>query len=203
MDTAPEITQAINQALAEAGLPLVTLEQAHLWVGKGAAHFLEQALCHFQLDKTVDANLLLQRFYYFYERCSGTNSQLYPAAKATVVRLHELNKRQAVLTNKFKVGADLALKAHGLFDYFADVLGGDTFAEKKPSPVGVHYLLDKYQLKPEQVLYLGDSKNDVATARAAGVTIWLLPHGYNHGEPLAASQPDRILSGFEQLLKDL
>jgi phosphoglycolate phosphatase len=35
-------------------------------------------------------------------------------------------------------------------------------------------------------LFVGDSSIDVATARNAGVPVWVLPYGYNMGEPIEA-----------------
>jgi len=34
----------------------------------------------------------------------------------------------------------------------------------------------------------------VATARNAGVPVWMVPYGYNMGQPIAASSPDRIVA---------
>ncbi|WP_404418385.1 HAD-IA family hydrolase [Marinospirillum sp.] len=203
LDTAPEVTLAANDALEEAGLRAISLEQTRQWVGRGAENFLEKALEFSAGQKKVVFAELLARFYYFYEKYSGTRSYLYPSAKEVVQYFHQQGKRLAVLTNKFKAGADKTLQAHGLYDYFDEVLGGDSFADKKPNPVGVHYLLDKYRVAPDEVLFLGDSSHDVQTAHQAGVKVWVFPHGYNHGEPLAASNPDRILTGFDELLQRL
>lgn len=200
LDTAPEVTEAANDALQEAGLPQVNLEQTRDWVGQGAPHFLEKALAFSGSLQKVNFNDLLATFYRHYEQRAGTNSHLYPYAREVVYRFKQEGKYLAVLTNKFKVGADKTLQAHGLYDYFDEVLGGDSFTAKKPNPVGVNYLLNKYQMRPDQVLFLGDSSHDVQTAQSAGVEIWVFPHGYNHGEPIAKSNPDKILGGFDELL---
>jgi phosphoglycolate phosphatase len=41
---------------------------------------------------------------------------------------------------------------------------------------------------------VGDSSIDVATARNAGVPVWVVPYGYNMGQPIADSGPDRIIA---------
>ena len=46
---------------------------------------------------------------------------------------------------------------------------------------------------------VGDSKNDIQAARAAGIPVVGLTYGYNHGEPIAASAPDWILDDFGDL----
>lgn len=48
--------------------------------------------------------------------------------------------------------------------------------------------------------FVGDSSIDVATARNAGVPVWALPYGYNMGEPITASRPDRVIPDISLLL---
>ena len=37
-------------------------------------------------------------------------------------------------------------------------------------------------------------------ARAAAVPVWLVPYGYNMGQPILASEPDSLISDFSCLL---
>ncbi|MDO8699701.1 MAG: hypothetical protein Q7J75_04680 [Rhodoferax sp.] len=46
---------------------------------------------------------------------------------------------------------------------------------------------------------MGDSSIDVAAARNAGVAVWLLPYGYNRGQPVAACAPDRVIESCAAL----
>ena len=47
---------------------------------------------------------------------------------------------------------------------------------------------------------MGDSRIDIATARNAGIAVWALPYGYNMGEPVVQSQPDRMIDDISALL---
>ncbi len=201
LDTAPEVTDAVNDALAEAGLPQITLQQARDWVGKGAPHFLRKTLSVCVPDQTVDFDQLLTRFYHFYTLRSGTHSRVYPEVKATLAHLRSQGLHLAVLTNKFKIGTDIVLKAHDLYDYFDEVMGGDSFEQKKPDPVGVNHFMDRFGLNPDQLLFVGDSMTDVQTARNAGIQVWVVPYGYNHGQRIEEAHPDRVISNFSDLRK--
>jgi phosphoglycolate phosphatase len=46
---------------------------------------------------------------------------------------------------------------------------------------------------------VGDSSIDVATARNAGVAVWAVPYGYNMGQPIAASAPDRLIATIGEI----
>lgn len=199
LDTVEEVACAMNDALMESGLPVITLHQARGWVGKGAPHFLTQVLEHQQLSDQVNFEILLSQFYKHYEQRSGTLSQLYPSVRETLEILRKTERKLCVVSNKFKRGTDKVLRAHKLDHLFDDIFGGDSFEQKKPDPVAVHYLMQKHALLPEQVLFVGDSSTDVATARNAGVTVWTVPYGYNHGEDIQKSMPDSMIENFSEL----
>ncbi len=92
------------------------------------------------------------------------------------------------------------LSKHGIDHYFSDVLGGDAFPEKKPDPVALNWLLQKHGCQPDEMLMVGDSKNDILAAKNAGCVSFGLTYGYNHGEPIAVSSPDFVADDIAQLL---
>jgi phosphoglycolate phosphatase len=87
----------------------------------------------------------------------------------------------AVLTNKPVNPSRDIVQALGLADYFVRVYGGNSFATKKPDPLGVLTLLGETGVAPQEALMIGDSAIDVATGRNAGlwtcgVTYGFAPH---------------------------
>lgn len=61
-------------------------------------------------------------------------------------------------------------------------------------------MLGKFGLLPAQLLFVGDSRNDILAAQSAGVPNIGMTFGYNYGEPIATSQPDITLDSFDELL---
>ncbi|MNV75223.1 Phosphoglycolate phosphatase [compost metagenome] len=49
-------------------------------------------------------------------------------------------------------------------------------------------------------MFVGDSRNDVRAAKAAGVACVALSYGYNHGEPIALESPALVLDDLRQLV---
>jgi phosphoglycolate phosphatase len=45
---------------------------------------------------------------------------------------------------------------------------------------------------------VGDSKSDVAAARAAGFQIVCMSYGYNHGEDIRAYGPDAVIDSMAE-----
>ncbi|OIQ67232.1 phosphoglycolate phosphatase [mine drainage metagenome] len=124
---------------------------------------------------------------------TGQRSRLYPDVLDTLKALRAAQVRIAVVTNKEQRFTTTVLMVHGIRHYFDMVVAGDTLAAKKPDPLPVQYCLDALKVPASRALFVGDSEIDVATARAAGVPVWAVPYGYNHGKPIALAAPDRIV----------
>lgn len=206
VETAPEIMDAVNDALQRFSLPEVTQKQVDDWIGHGTLELLVKALAQitgFAPEAVRSSALLAQLapvFNMAYNARCGTRSHLYPQVRETLVALREQGTRTAVVTNKEGRYTQVVLDAHQLSGLFDAVISGDTFATKKPTPVGVAHCLQQFAVAPERALFVGDSSIDVATARAAGVPVWMLPYGYNMGEPIEACAPDRVIQDFSALL---
>ena len=95
--------------------------------------------------------------------------ELYPAVKETLSTLKNAGFEMAVVTNKPDAFVQPLLKAAGIADYFSYTLGGGILPVHKPAPEPLFYLCDKFDVQPNQALMVGDSKNDIEAARAAGM----------------------------------
>ena len=206
VETAPEIFDAVNDTLRYFDLPEVTQQQVNDWIGHGTRELLIQALAFSGgvPDTTVRASgslaLSVARFDMHYQQRCGTRSQLYPQVRETLTVLRQQGVKLAVVTNKEGRYTTTVLNAHSLMPLLDAVVSGDSFSTKKPDPTGINSCLSQFGVRPERALFVGDSSIDVATARNAGVRVWALPYGYNMGQPIEASAPDRVISDCSALL---
>ena len=209
VETAPEILDAVNDTLAALHLPAVTQAQVERWIGHGTRELLLHALADAcgcsaaEVRARSDLADIAHRFDGHYARRCGTRSRLYPGAREALDRLRDHGVRLALVTNKEWRHAQGLLHAHQLETRFDCVIGGDTLPSKKPDPAGVARCMRTCSVAPRRTLFVGDSSIDAATARNAGVSVWLLSHGYNMGRPLAECAPDRIIDNFAALTESL
>ena len=207
VETAPEIMDAVNDTLLRFNLPLVSQQQVNDWIGHGTLALLVQAVAFAtgQHADQVRSGALLHsmttEYNLFYQRRCGTRSHLYPQVRETLTALRAQGVKLAVVTNKETRYTQTVMDVQQLTSLVDAVVSGDTFATKKPDPAGVAHCLAKFGVAAERALFVGDSSIDVATARSAGVAVWLLPYGYNMGQPVEACQPDRIIADCSVLLK--
>ena len=61
------------------------------------------------------------------------------------------------------------LEQVGLGGYFRWIIGGDTLPQQKPDPAALLQVMRLAGVDAVQALFVGDSRNDVLAARAAGV----------------------------------
>lgn len=206
VETAPEIMDAVNDTLGHFKLSLVTQQQVNDWIGHGTLTLLVQAVADrsgMTLEAVRGSELLqsmVPAYDSFYKQRCGTRSHLYPHVRETLQALRAQGVKLAVVTNKESRYTKVVMDVHRLGPLFDEVISGDSFATKKPDPVGVAHCLSKFGVARERTLFVGDSSIDAATARNAGVAVWLLPYGYNMGQPIEACAPDRVIADFSSLL---
>jgi phosphoglycolate phosphatase len=207
VETAPEIMDAVNDTLAlfrsaaghaTAGQRLDWPRHAcHCWSKRWRSppggHWMRFAPVNCCAPWLPEYNV-------FYGRRCGTRSHLYPQVRETLEALRAQGSKLAVVTNKEGRYTQIVMAVQKLTDLFDVVISGDTLATKKPDPAGVAHCLALFGVTAGRALFVGDSSIDAATARAAGVAVWLLPYGYNMGQPIAACQPDRLIRNCSELL---
>lgn len=206
VETAPEICDAVNDTLRHFELSEVTQTQVNDWIGHGTRELLIQALadsCQQDVAAVRASDKLPQiaaEFDRHYQSRCGTRSQLYPRVRESLIALRDRGVKLAVVTNKEGRYTDTVLDVHQLTALFDKVISGDTLPTKKPDPAGIQHCLTEFGVSPDRALFVGDSSIDVATARNAGVAVWVLPYGYNMGHAIEACEPDRVILDCAALL---
>ena len=90
------------------------------------------------------------------------------------------------------------LEKLGIADRFVFICGQDTFGIAKPDPLPLLRTIESAGGAVGRTIMIGDSKTDIATARAAGVPSIAVDFGYTD-RPVIEYGPDRIISHFCEL----
>lgn len=203
VDSAPGLTDAIDNALYALELPSAGEERVVTWIGNGADVLVERALTWALKDKTPtpeQQRMMRKLFDSYYASFAEEGSFLFPDVAATLQALHDKGIPMAVVTNKPSPFVAPILTALGIGDYFQVIIGGDDVRAKKPHPAPLYLVLGKFGLYPHELLFVGDSRNDIQAAQAAGAHSVGLTYGYNYGEAIALSKPDLVFDRFSDLL---
>ena len=201
VNSLPDLALSVNSALADFDLPQAPEELVLTWIGNGAPILIARALewAKVQTGKDFsDAEMeqVKERFNVYYAENLCTVSRLYPNVKARGYTL-------AVVTNKPTRHVQPVLAAFGIDHLFSEMLGGQSLPAIKPHPGPLYYLCGKFGVEPRQVLFVGDSRNDILAAHSAGCPAVGLTYGYNYNIPIAESNPDWVFDDFAKLLEIL
>ena len=194
-------------------------ERVVTWIGNGADVLIQRALTwarqeraalrasqgkpsvdHDDIPQAEQQTILRKLFDRYYGEVAEEGSFLFPAVADTLGALHAKGLPLALVTNKPTPFVAPILASLDIAKYFTVVIGGDDVKNKKPHPEPLLMVAEKLGLAPTELLFVGDSRNDIQAAKAAGCRSIGLTYGYNYGEPISQSEPDYIFDQFNELL---
>jgi phosphoglycolate phosphatase len=199
IDSAPDLTGALNALLAEQGRPPLTLAAVRGMVGDGVPVLLRRALAAAEppLDPAM-APVLLGRYNDIYLAAATAETTVYPGVPETLAGLREAGFRMVVCTNKFQRPTLTVLEALDLARYFDAVAGGDIVPARKPDPAHLRAGLALIDAQPEEAVMIGDGINDVKAAHGVSIPVLVLPSGYGT-VPAEELGGDLLLHDFREI----
>jgi phosphoglycolate phosphatase len=188
IDSKLDLVLSVNATRSFMGMAELAEETISSYVGNGAPVLIQRALGEGAPQADIDR--ALEFFLGYYKLHKLDNTRLYPGAQEALDQLRGDGVQLAILTNK-PVGASRGIVAGlGLDGYFLRVYGGNSFAAKKPDPIGIETLLADSGAGRERTLMVGDSHVDIETARnarvaACGVRYGFQPDSFHRAAPNA------------------
>ena len=198
-DSVADIAAALNAALIGAGHAPFDVAVVTSMVGAGARRLIERALVARDVApeaSRVDA--LWARFMAYYDAHPCVHTKLYPGARVTLEALAAEGWALGVCTNKPESVARVVITALGIAPLFGSIVGGRDGIPLKPAADMVQLVLSELGAMAGGSVFIGDSSADVKAARATGVPVVVLAHGYSD-QPVAALDADKVLAGFKGL----
>jgi phosphoglycolate phosphatase len=199
-DTAPDIAGGLNRMLADLGRPALTVDEVRPLIGDGARNLIRKTLLATgeATDALIDRAHPAYLDHYAAHICEGTRP--YPGVEQALDGLAAQGVRLAICTNKAERLTRLLLEALGWRELFAAVVGGDSFAFRKPDPRMLAETVAK--AGGGRAAYVGDSIFDAETARAAQVPFVAVSFGFRD-RPAAALGADAVIDSYAELIPAL
>ncbi|HEX7876290.1 MAG TPA: HAD family hydrolase [Sphingobium sp.] len=202
LDTSGDLAAAVNYAVGTVGRPPFAVEAIRPFVGKGAKVMLERALtASGGFDDALLARLLPVLLDY-YEQNLAIHSVPYPGLIDAMAQLEQAGVKLAICTNKAERFTIPLMHQIGLSDRFASIVGGDTLGVAKPDPAPIHEMIRR--AGGGRAIFVGDTINDIAGARNAGIPSIAVSFGFLDG-PVEELEADAVIHHFDELaplLKD-
>jgi phosphoglycolate phosphatase len=204
LDTVLDLHAAANMMLRELGQPEVTIESIRAYVGRGIPNLVKRCLAR-NLEAADDPAPppadALASFRSHYAETNGRQASIYPGVLEGLETLRIKGLKIACITNKAEAFTGPLLQRTGLAGRFDVVVSGDTLPRSKPDPMQLIWVCGHFDLKPHDMLMIGDSINDFKAARAAGCPVFLVPYGYNEGHDVRKLECDAIVATLFEAAK--
>ncbi len=201
VDSVPDLAAAVDSMLAQRGRSIAAIERVRDWVGNGAEVLVRRALADSVEHSAVDAVEAAAALADFLRIYAGEHrgTTVYPGVRQCLEWLQARRVPMGLVTNKPErfIGPLLAEHHLGPFQW---VIGGDTLPVQKPDPAALLQVMREAGVGAAQSLLIGDSRNDVLAARAAGIKVVAVSYGYNYGRPVAQENPDLLVDSLDSLI---
>lgn len=198
LDTIDDIRNAVNYAMKVHNYELKTLDEAKKALGRGGHNLIKDLL-----PNDIDEKTFLEVFN-TYQNYYEENSQVLTKPFPNIIKLLETLKAKGyllfVVSNKFQNLVEDLNETH-FNNVFTEAIGERSDLKIKPNPDMLIYVLNKYKLKNEEVLFIGDSEIDILTGKNANVAVCAVTWGFRDIDTLKALNPNYIIDDPLEILE--
>lgn len=199
LDTAPDLGAALNIQRAEHNLAPLAFEDIRPQVSHGSPALLKLGF-GIRPDDSRYAGMRTRLLEIYRERLSR-ETRFFPGIESLLTQLEHLGLLWGVVTNKPIALTEPLLDAFQLRTRAVCVVGGDSTARRKPYPDGLLQACTLADIAPAAAVYVGDARQDIVAAHAAGMYAALALYGYlgaddepaKWGADVVLQQPGELL----------
>ena len=204
IDSGEDLVSAVNAMLISLDKPTFDSVLIHSWIGNGAALLVKRALSGSStVDESLDDSFVDQAmttFLKIYAENVCVDTTVYSGVRVSLKVLKAQGYRLAIVTNKPIQFVHPILEKLQLNNIFEIVLGGSCLEKRKPDPLPLSTVCEKFGISASECVMVGDSKNDILPAKTLKMESVGLLYGYNHGENIVDSNPTITLSDFSDIV---
>jgi phosphoglycolate phosphatase len=200
IESLPDIQLATNRTLEDFGLAPLDDKTTRGFVGKGSRHLLTQALLHYgKVPEDEEIDYAYLRFLHHYGLAPNEAGYVFPGVTGTLRALTDAGHELAVCTNKPHAPTIQVMEAYGIGHFFDVIVGGDDVENRKPHPDHLLETTRRLNMDKADVVFVGDSENDIQASVAADIRSVLLTYGYS-SLPHDSLGADVIVDTFPEVI---
>jgi N-acetyl-D-muramate 6-phosphate phosphatase len=186
LDTAQDLTAALNELRRQEGLAPLEFARIRNYVSHGSAALVRIA---FPRAGEAEFHALRERLLEIYRMGLAVHTRPFDGMLELLERIERDGRRWGVVTNKPAFLTEPLLEQLALRRRASVVVSGDTLPERKPHPRPLLHAAQQLGVTPEASVYVGDAERDVLAARSAGMRSVVACFGYIAPEEAPRSWP--------------
>lgn len=199
LNTLTSLAGCYNRVLGAAGYPTHPESAYRHFIGDGARKCVERCLPASERDQKTIEYLLEQQQRDYAEHWQRDVS-LYPGIEALLIELRSRELPLAVLSNKDHPFVQQCIGQFFPPNTFAAIQGFESKIPHKPDPSGAQAIVNRLNLASDEVVLVGDTAVDIATAKAASMLSVGVLWGFRDWQELTDAGADHIIRTPDQML---
>ncbi|MDQ8039703.1 MAG: phosphoglycolate phosphatase [Rickettsiella sp.] len=176
LDTAPDLAAALNAVLLSQRAQPLPLTNICPTISEGATGLLKLGLKI--KDKDAKFPDLRKQFIKYYNEHICELTQLFPHIDTVIHYLLYHNLSWGIVTNKPTALTTKLINHFPLLKTAKCIISGDTLKYSKPHPQPLLHACKCIACIPKNTVYIGDAKQDIEAANAAGMYSLVALYGY-------------------------
>lgn len=197
LNTLDDIAKSVNVSLEFHHLPLKTLDEVRLAVGRGALNLIKDIVPLNSSQALIQS--VYDKYQSYYDLHNNDLTAPYPHIKEVLNQLKQKGYQLAVVSNKHEYLVEALNK--DVFDSIFDVAIGQTEGIPiKPEPDMLFKAIKLLKTHIDQSIFIGDSDTDMQTAKNADIKSIGVTWGFRDKEVLIQEGAQFIISSpFEMI----
>jgi len=199
LNTLEDLADSMNCVLERSRLPRHDLAAYKYFVGDGIDILVQRAL-PFEVASENEFRRFVREMKTEYAGRWLNKTRPYPGVVEMLAAFAAANFKTAVLSNKPDDASNEIIKALLPNHPFRIVLGATEERPKKPDPSAALEIASRFNISPQDFLFIGDTSIDMITARAAGMFPVGVLWGFRPAEELLAAGAKLLLKEAADLI---
>ena len=194
-DSKPGIVKGVQYVLRCCGIDEPDLEKLTSFVGPPLyKSFMKYLEC-----SEEDAKEVVECYREYYAETGLYENALYEGIDALLYNLKERGYKIILASSKPRIYVKRVLSYFRIMRYFDIVEGSELDGKNTEKAELIAHILEKWDLKADECVMVGDRKHDIQGAKANGVDSIAVGYGYGSEDELSSAEPTYFLSTVEEL----
>ena len=179
LDTAADMTAALNFILGQHGRRQLTENKVRPYVSKGGMALVKLG---FDIDdadtNSPFAKQMHRELLAYYRQNLTIKTTLFPGMENLLHALEKNDIKCGIVTNKPTFLTEPLVADMQLNHQMQCIISGDTLARRKPDPDQLLYACKLIGINPARAVYIGDDERDIECGRRANIRTIAAAYGY-------------------------
>ena len=194
-DSKPGIVKGVQYALRCYGIEEPDLDKLTFFVGPP----LYKSFISYLDCSEEEAKEVVECYREYYAETGLYENALYEGVESLLYSLKEKGFKIILASSKPRIYVKRVLSYFRILRYFDIVEGSELDGKNTVKSELIAHILEKWSLKADECVMIGDRKYDIEGAKANGMDSIAVGYGYGSEDELSGAEPTHFFSTIEEL----